>query len=85
MSKRGNKPKFLKRSFAYIRSEGIEKPQCVLCFQVLSNKSLKENKLKRHLHSCLPSLKDKNLDCFQRKENPLKKQRLDKQVKMNPF
>ena len=78
MSKRSYKSAFLKHGFTCIRGEGgIEKPQCVLCFQVLSNESLKENKLKRHLHSCHPNLKEKSVDFFQRKESALKKQRLD--------
>ena len=60
----------MKHNFTCIRSEGIEK------LQVLSNESLKENKLKRHLHACHPNLKEKNLRVFQRKKNALKKQRL---------
>ena len=47
-----------------IRNEGTEKPKCVLCCQVLSNELSKENKLKRHLHSCHPNLKEKNFDFF---------------------
>ena len=76
MSKRGYEPEFLKHGFTYIHSEGSEEPQCVLYFQVLSNESLKRNKPKRHLDSCHPNLKEKNLDFFQRKENAPKKQRL---------
>ena len=74
MSKRSYKSAFLKHGFTYIRGEGgIEKPQCVLCFQVLSNESLKENKLKRHLHSCHPNLKEKSVDFFSTKGKCAKK------------
>ena len=58
MSKCCYELELLKHNFTCIRSEGIEK------LQVLSNKSLKENKLKRHLHACHPNLKEKNLEFF---------------------
>ena len=77
MSKRSYKPEFLKHGLTYIRSEGFEKQQRALCFQVLLNESLKENELKRPFYSCHTNFKEKNLEFFQRKENALKKQRLD--------
>ena len=75
----------MKHGFTSILSESIEKPLCVLCFQILLNELLKENKLKRHLRLCHPYLIETNLDFFQQKENALKKQRFDNQVKMNVF
>ena len=35
----------MKHGFTSICNEGNENSKCVLCFQVLSNESLKENKL----------------------------------------
>ena len=84
MSKRSYKSEFLKYGFTCIRTQGVEKPQCVMCFQVLSNESLKENKVKRHFDSCHSNLK-KNVDFFQRKESALKSKGSTTQVKMNPF
>ena len=77
MSKRNYKSEFLKYGFTCIHTQGVEKPQCVLCSQVLLNESLKENKFKRHLDSCHSNLKEKNVDFFQRKESEPKNQRLD--------
>ena len=76
LSKRCYKPEFLKYGFTSIRSEGIENLQCVLCFQVLLNESLKEKKLKRDHHACHPNLKEKNLEFFQPRENAQKMQGL---------
>ncbi|KAL4126524.1 hypothetical protein QTP88_010745 [Uroleucon formosanum] len=33
---------------------GLVRPQCVFCLQVLSNESMKENKLKQHLNTFHP-------------------------------
>ena len=84
MSKRCHKPEFLKHGFTCIHSEGNEKPQCDLCFQVLSNESLKENKPKRHFHSCHRNLKEKDLDFFNNRKMR-QKPKGSTQVKMNPF
>ena len=64
MSKRSYKSEFLKYGFKCIRFQGVEKQQCVLCFQILPNELLKENKLKRYLDSCHSNLKEKNVDFF---------------------
>ncbi|KAM5223135.1 zinc finger BED domain-containing protein 5-like isoform 2-T2 [Hipposideros larvatus] len=56
---------------------GIEKPQCVICCEVLSAESMKPNKLKRHFDSKHPSFADKDTNYFRSKADGLKKPRLD--------
>ena len=51
MTKRSYNQEFLGLGFTSINDRGAVKPQCVLCYEVLSNKSLKKNKLKRHLET----------------------------------
>lgn len=51
-----------------------DKPQCVVCFQVLSQESMKPSKLLRHLVTNHPSLQSKPLDFFERKSLILKNQ-----------
>lgn len=72
MSKRSYKDAFLRLGFTSIVDRGVEKPQCVICSEVLSNESLKENKLKRHLQSKHLNLTEKGLDYFKRREQLLK-------------
>lgn len=62
---------FLNFGFFVITSDGLQKPQCVVCFEVLAHTSLKPSKLKRHLESKHPDLVDKNLSFFQRMEENL--------------
>ena len=61
-----------------LASDGIEKPQCVLCHAVLSGESMKPSKLKRHLETKHPEHAKKDLDFFKRHERCLKTQRLDR-------
>ena len=52
--------------------------QCVYCVKkTLGNDSLKPSLLTRHLERAHPEFKDKDLSFFKRKEEVLKKQRLD--------
>lgn len=75
---KGTKPKHQKvRKFQpeYIRfgfcsSDDGEKPQCVICGEVLSNDALKPAKLKRHLQSKHPERKSE--EYFQRMRANLK-------------
>lgn len=50
------------------------KPQCVVCFQVLSDESMKPSKLVRHLESKHPAHKNKPLEFFERKLHTLRNQ-----------
>lgn len=51
-----------------------DKPQCVVCFQVLSAESMKPSKLVRHLETKHSSLKSKPLEFLERKLQTLKNQ-----------
>ena len=68
---------FLNFGFSVITSDGLQKPQCLVCFEVLAHTSLKPIKLKRHLETNYPELVDKNLSFFQRMEENLQKTRID--------
>lgn len=61
---------YLKYGFTIISN----KPQCVICGEVLSNESMKPSKLLRHLNSKHPDKKDKPVEFFERKLNVLHKQ-----------
>jgi len=67
--------KFLDLGFTYINDHGAAKPQCVLCYKVLSNESLKKNKLKKHLETKHPLHAEKNRIYFQHREAELKRSR----------
>lgn len=45
-----------------------DRPQCVICNNILANESLKPSKLKRHLETHHAELIDKPLEYFQRKK-----------------
>ncbi|XP_066450060.1 SCAN domain-containing protein 3-like [Eleutherodactylus coqui] len=68
---------FLQYGFTSIITAGIEKPQCVICCEVLSAESMKPNKLKRHFDSKHPTFAGKNIDYFRNKADGLKKSRFD--------
>nr|XP_039248831.1 protein FAM200B-like [Styela clava] len=75
MSKHSYKQNFLEFGFTSINDHGVAKPQCVLCYAVLSNESLKENKLKRHFETKHPQYVKKNRIYFQHREAELKRSR----------
>ena len=45
---------YINLGFTSLLTDGVEKPQCVLCHVVLSAESLKPSKLKRHLEAKHP-------------------------------
>nr|XP_055182636.1 ADP-ribosyl cyclase/cyclic ADP-ribose hydrolase 2 isoform X1 [Nyctereutes procyonoides] len=49
-----------------------DRPQCVICNNILANESLKPSKLKRHLETQHSELIDKPLEYFQRKKKDVK-------------
>ena len=76
MSKYSYKQVFLDLGFASIKDHGAEKPQCVLCYKVLSYESLKKNKLKRHLETKHPQHVKNNRIFFQHRETELIQSRI---------
>lgn len=68
---------FLQYGFSSIIMAGIEKPQCVICCEVLSAESMKPNKLKRHFDSKHLSFASRDINYFRSKADALKKARLD--------
>ena len=68
---------YIKYGFTLIYINNIERPQCVPCLKTLSADSMKPSLLKRHIDTCHPDVKDKEVSYFQRKEGGLKKVRLD--------
>src|SRR4029434_9657624 len=52
-----------------------EQRQCVLCAEVIANDSMKPCKLKRHLDTKHPELKEKPVDFFKRKRDGLQQQK----------
>ena len=68
---------YLKYGFTTLVSNGIEKPQCVLCNVILSVESMKPSKLIRHLKTKHSEHAEKDLEFFRRRETSLKRQRLD--------
>ena len=73
--------KFIELGFYYVTDCGLQKPQCVICYEVLSSESMKQNKLQRHLSSKHPAYKDRDRSFFERKLTSIRDTRLDKQGK----
>uniref|UniRef100_K7G186 DUF4371 domain-containing protein n=1 Tax=Pelodiscus sinensis TaxID=13735 RepID=K7G186_PELSI len=68
---------YIKFGFTCQEKEGVDLPQCVICFQVLRNDSMKPAKLKLHLKKCHPNLLQKDEDYFERRLSGLKWQCLN--------
>ena len=73
--------KFIELGLYCVTNRGVKNPQCVICYEVLSNESMKQNKLQRHLSSKSPAYKDRDRSFFERKLTALRNTRLDKQGK----
>ena len=72
MAKRRYDPVYLKCGFSYIEDNKGQKPQCVICNEVLANESMKPSKLRRHLETKHPACKDKLVEFFQRQLQKLR-------------
>ena len=70
-------PRNVEFGFTSIVKRGQESPQCVVCYKVLGEGSMKPSFLKRHFSSCQPELSDKGATCFKRLEVGMKRARLD--------
>ena len=68
---------FLKWGFTDIVITGVQRPQCVVCLEVLAHESMKPAKIQRHLETKHPALKDKSIDFFKAKVDGVKSRRLD--------
>lgn len=78
-SVRPYRDEFIEIGFHYVEERGgIRKPQCVLCYEVLSNESMKQNKLMRHFNTKHPGYDGKDRAFFERKLASLKSVKLDK-------
>uniref|UniRef100_A0A674N592 Uncharacterized protein n=1 Tax=Takifugu rubripes TaxID=31033 RepID=A0A674N592_TAKRU len=63
---------YMRYGFSYLEDKGGQKPQCVLCSEVLAHESMKPSKLKRHLETKHHSLKDKPVEYFRRRLQDLR-------------
>ncbi|XP_029634925.1 zinc finger BED domain-containing protein 5-like [Octopus sinensis] len=76
-NKRRYEESYLSFGVTVLTAGGVEKPQCVLCFEVLAASSLKPSKLKRHLETKHPSAVNKDEQFFRRQADRLVKSRFD--------
>ena len=68
---------YIKLGFTCQEKDGMDLPQCDVCFKVLGKESLKPAKLRLHLEKCHPGLLQKDKDYFEWQLPALKRQRLD--------
>ena len=81
MSKKASKRKwnddYIEYGFARFSDKDAQKGQCVICYKVLGNDSLRPSKLSNHLLKIHPEYKDKGTAFFERKRDELKRTKLD--------
>ncbi|XP_075472991.1 protein FAM200B [Ascaphus truei] len=70
--RRKYKDEYLKLGFSWTMVNHEQRPQCVLCSEILANDSMKPNKLTRHLVTKHPEYKDKDIAFFKRHEESQK-------------
>lgn len=58
---------YLKIGFSWKEDNDEQRPQCVICFEVLANESMRPNKLRRHIETKHPDLIDQPLSYFETK------------------
>ena len=68
---------YIKYGFSMIKVGQVEKPQCVLCCEVLAETSLKPSKLKRHLQTKHREQASKDIEYFKLQEVKFLESRLD--------
>ena len=74
--KRNYDQDYLKYGFIDATVNGQVVPQCVVCFENLSNDVLRPSRLQRHLKTKHPSHQDKPLSFFQSKKDSFKKMKI---------
>lgn len=57
----------------FVQSNDEYKPQCVLCYEILSNEAMKPAKLRRHFETKHPDLVGKSCEFFKIKSQEMKK------------
>ena len=77
-NKRKYDDSYIKFGFTLLNDYGVEKGQCIVCYCVLSNESLRPSKLSNHLKKNHLELKNKSIKYFRRLESSCKCQQLDK-------
>ena len=68
MAKRKFSDDYFKYGFTSILDSGEEKSQCVLCYRILGNHSLRPSKLMLHFDEVHPDQKHKNAEFFKKKK-----------------
>lgn len=58
---------YLKLGFTWNQDAVDPRPQCVVCFEILANESMRPSKLSRHIETKHSNLKNKSVDFFKRK------------------
>ena len=66
---------YLKYGFINVGPDNCQKPQCVICSEVLANASMKPSKLLRHARTKHADTLEKPIEFFKRKGDDLKKQK----------
>ncbi|XP_049771199.1 zinc finger BED domain-containing protein 5-like [Schistocerca cancellata] len=66
---------YLEIGVTFTGPEQQPKPQCVICYESLSNECMKPAKLRRHIETKDPEYKSKSLDVFKNKLGELKTSR----------
>ncbi|XP_013793786.2 zinc finger BED domain-containing protein 5-like, partial [Limulus polyphemus] len=64
--------KYLEMGFTWNGDEEDPRPRCIICCDQLANESMHPNKLRRHIETKHPELKDKPLKIFERMLSNLK-------------
>ena len=75
--KRKYSEEFLMYGFTFIVETGIEKPQCVICNEIMPAESMKPNKIKRHFDAKHPNIAGKDVQYFKNKADGVNKSRFD--------
>ena len=68
---------YIQYGFTCQKKDDVDLPQCVICYKVLGNDSLKPAKLKLHLSKCHSTLVQKDKSFFGLHLSSFKRQRLD--------
>ncbi|KAJ1137472.1 hypothetical protein NDU88_003870 [Pleurodeles waltl] len=66
---------YLSMGFTCSGSEHEQQPQCVLCYEILSNEAMKPSKLRRHLETKHKEHATKSTEFFKNKEQELRQSR----------